>query len=235
MFVLVAVLAFYQNGFENMCQAGGAGIGFNTTCTPSRYGYYNSQDSIIRMRLDATNMARHLNTNSELLNAASTSAEPAHRVAAAFAYGMSKNPHETLFILANDNHDIVSQAARESFVYIASTKYNKRGIDFGPYPGSDPLLKEDAIKLWRIFFQSAPNSKNTNYQNTNYQNKPQNKPCPTCPNQSSPNLYEVSETQETKILPKIKPIIVETQHDDNETIPGMKIKRTTFRAVENIH
>ena len=254
--LLVVFLVFSQNGLENMCQAAGAGIvGSNVTCSPSRFGYFDTQESIISMRIYATNMAKHLNNNSELLLASVTSTEPAHRVAAAFAYGMNKNINENVYILANDNHDIVSQAAREAMVYVASTKYRKKGVDFGPFPRAELGQKEDSIKLWRIFFETSgvPTSQqpkstfNYSQAEINALNAPAAKPydnrpapinnCPKCvpaPQEKSPDLYEVSLNREVKVLPKSKPITVAIETIDTETIPGFRIKRITNKEVENV-
>jgi hypothetical protein len=38
-------------------------------------------------------------------------------------------------------------------VYIASAKYNKRNVDFGPFPGYGYKSKSDASNIWRMFFQ----------------------------------------------------------------------------------
>ena len=116
-------------------------------------GFCIDAQQILIMRNQATNMAKHMISNDELIKMASDSSDVTHRVASAFAYGLKKQVHENLYKLIEDQNDLVVQAARESFVYIASTKYNKRNADFGPFPGYGYRSKSDASNIWRLFFQ----------------------------------------------------------------------------------
>lgn len=142
--LLVVALVFSQNGLQFMADA------------TSSVGGYNPQiiQNIVALRISATNMARQMGTNSELLAIASNSSNQVHRVAAAFAYGMSGNSiiNQNLFRLAVDNDDLVCQASRESMIYICAAKLNKRNVDFGPFPFDGYEQKEDAVRLWRTFF-----------------------------------------------------------------------------------
>lgn len=235
--VFVSVcLVFSQNGLIHMCQAAGCDKGRH--CSPSRNSYLNSQESIIGMRLHATNMAKALMTNTEILTAAATSSDPTHRVAAAFACGMKGNPDEVVYLLATDVEPIVCQAARESLVYVATTRNRSAGIDFGPYPNSESNQKDDSVKLWRLYFQSSK------IQNTKATVKPtqvagrclQQSGAGCIPIHTKPRfLPETSES--TKIyqnLPKNKPNLVQVETED-DSIPGFRIKRVTTKQLDNDH
>lgn len=164
MIVFFVLSIFGQNGFQYMLEASPYGC-FDTICNPSRSSYIN-MDSILNMRLRATNMAKHMVGDSEMLYLAKNSNDPTHRVAAAFAHGMRHSANDHLFELALDKNNIVSQAAREALIFIATTKRNKKGVDFGPFPTDDFSHKEDAVKLWKLFFiKNDPACANCNNKN----------------------------------------------------------------------
>jgi hypothetical protein len=159
------------------------------------------------MRLNATSLARNLSSNSDMLMPAVASGDTTHRVAAAFAAGMTCKSDEVLFTLLEDNDPLVSQAAREALTHIAVVKLNRR-VDFGPYPNSDPAHKSDSANLWRMFYSrnnipSSPN--NDEDQNSVGRRVPSKK------------------TVEVKATLPTRRITVESI--DDTTIPGFKIKR----------
>ena len=154
-FALTIFFVFSQNGFQFMTQANNT-CAQRSHCSPSRSSYFDSDQSIISMRLSATNMARSLCQNSEMIQIAASSSDVTHRVAAAFACGMKREPNEIVYMLAADSHPIVSQAAREALVFTARIRNNKPNIDFGPFHDADMAQKEDSVKLWRLFFQANP-------------------------------------------------------------------------------
>ena len=145
MFFLTVLLAFSQNGLQNMVMANASSCG-NTICI-------EDVQSIILIRTNATNMAKSMIANEDLIKIASESFDMTHRVSAAFAYGMKKQVHENLYKLLEDSNDIVSQASREAFVYIAAYKYNKKNVDFGPFTNGAIKFKHDASNMWRVFFE----------------------------------------------------------------------------------
>lgn len=161
--LIVTFFVFSQNGFAYMAQAANCHAG-NTFCTPTRSSYLNTTQDIIAMRIKATEMAKIFTQNTEMIQVAATSSDLTHRVAAAFSCGMTKNDGELLYMLASDKDAIVSQASREALIYIARVKYNKPNIDFGPFPNANISQKDDAVKLWRIFFSNATTVGDSNSQ-----------------------------------------------------------------------
>ena len=213
MFVAFLFLSLGQNGLQNMCQAANC-----SNCSPSRSSYLNSTESITQMRLHATNVARNLMQHPDMIVPAITSSDPTHRVAAAFACGMSYKPDESLFMLLDDPEPIVSQAARESLTHISMVRLGKK-VDFGPFPNSDHAHRADAANLWRIFYErnripSSPSDKESDDALT--KNKRMKKP--------QEDTMEV----DAKINRPLRKIAVETIDD---SIPGMKIKRIDTKHV----
>lgn len=216
MLTMIVLLAFSQNGLESMCQAVGCGHGSN--CSPTRSSYLNTPASIVQMRLHATNLARNLNTNSDMIAPAIVSSDPTYRVAAAFASGMSYKPNESLYMLLDDPEPLVSQAAREALTHIAMVQLNRR-VDFGPFPNSDPAHRADAANLWRIFYAKnrIPDNSSEKVSPDESVSRKRN------PRESSNNLMEVKAVIPPKKPPvRTRQILVETEDD---SIPGFKIKR----------
>ena len=207
MLAMVLLVVSGQNGLEAMCQAVGCR---SSNCSPSQTSYFNTPESITRMRLNATSLARNLSSNSDMLMPAVVSGDTTHRVAAAFAAGMTHKSDEVLFTLLEDNDPLVSQAAREALTHIAVVKLNRR-VDFGPYPNSDPAHKSDSANLWRIFYSRnrLPNS-------------------PSSPNNDE-DQNSVSRRAPSKKTVEVKATLptrrITVESIDDTTIPGFKIKR----------
>ncbi len=209
MLILSLILvATNQNGLANMCAAGRI-THEQSTCSPSRRGYLQSTQSVTLMRINATNMARILCKNSEMMEVAVNSTDPAHRVAVAFAKGISMQPDESLFMLATDENPLVSQAAREALVSISLAKFRKQA-DFGPFPLATDQNKQDSANLWRIYY---------NTQDNKYKQETQIK------QQTMPITTQINEN-EKDFLPPVKVVKSQTEIID-DSIPGFRIKRIT--------
>ena len=229
--LLVVALVFSQNGLQFMADATSSGGGYNPQII----------QSIVALRISATNMARQMGTNSELLAIASNSSNQVHRVAAAFAYGMSGNSiiNQNLFRLAVDNDDIVCQASRESMIYICAAKLNKRNVDFGPFPFDGYEQKEDAVKLWRTFFmqQNIAHTAHTMPQQRALELLEKRKTAPApAPAPAPKPSYSVPKTpvepnQKPKVIPNIEPKKPSERredyhHEDDDYDPAwMTVKR----------
>lgn len=129
------LMALAQNGLVHMAQA-----------VP-----HVTVDYIVATRLQATETARQLMENQRLVPLALASANPRHRMAAAFMFGMSLDHDPRLIRLISDGKPIVPQAAREALIHIAAQKYGEQ-VDFGPTPGCGPLEKSHSEALWREYF-----------------------------------------------------------------------------------
>lgn len=90
--------------------------------------------------------------DAEMIEVAVRSTDFHHRIAAAWAYALSKDDNNCLLALLNDRHPLVSHAAREGCVYIAKHKYGDLRTDFGPVLGSDQAAKDDSAALWQVYF-----------------------------------------------------------------------------------
>ena len=224
MFTILLALVCNQNGLEAMCQAAGCG---GSHCSPSRSSYFNTPESITQMRLHATGLARNLRNNTDMLMPCITSGDTTHRVAAAFAAGMSYKADEALFMLLEDHDPVVSQAAREALIHIAVVQVNRR-VDFGPYPNSDPAHKANSADLWRMFYAknrvpAAPSSSDDDYESVRRKINPRSSPNPR-------GLVEVKAIVDRSPAPTVptRQILVERI---DESIPGMKIKRIDTKTV----
>jgi hypothetical protein len=183
-----------------------------SNCVHTKANYLIYPDNIKTMRFQATTLAKHLCNDRVMLEQAMKSTEITHRVAAAFAGGMSGKPEETLMEMLEDPEVLVSQAARESLIHISKTHYSKV-IDFGPYPHSDISQKTDSHALWRMFFQNAKRPIKSSEDK------------PAKPNSDNPD--QSSEVRQSIMTPT-KKIIVESVDD---SIPGFKIKRIESKEV----
>ena len=230
MLFMTLLLVGGQNGLEAMCRAAGCQ---NSHCSPSRTSYFNTPESIVQMRLNATGLARNLRSNTDMLLPAITSGDTTHRVAAAFAAGMAYKPDETLYMLLEDNDPLVSQAAREALTHIAVVQLNRR-VDFGPYPNSDPAHKADSANLWRMFYAknrvpSAPSSaeggSDVDYESVRRRMTPKS-------NRSE--LVEVkaivNRNAQNSVSTRVPTRQVEVETVD-DSIPGFKIKRIDTKTV----
>jgi hypothetical protein len=118
-----------------------------------RYNFTPQQ--ILDIRRHCKQMAYTLKKeqNEELIELSVKSTDFHHRIAAAFCYGMTKNPSNCLFVLMTDRHPLVSQAAREACVSIAWGHGDTRA-DFGPVLNADQAMKSDAANLWQSYFEN---------------------------------------------------------------------------------
>ena len=89
----------------------------------------------------------------EMLEIASKSTEVSHRVAAAWAFGLTKKHDCGLTALLGDQDPLVVLAAREGCSYIAREKFGAKCTDFGPFPESGPAEKTHARELWEMWFE----------------------------------------------------------------------------------
>ena len=143
MILFAVALAFSQNGLQFMLQA----------ASYESDPFSNPTQAVLILRINATNIARHINNNEELLNIAINSGDTTHRVAAAFSLGLKPKVSPSLFRLAEDYNSMVVQASREAFIYIAAVKLNKTNVDFGPYPNSSCENKYHSSAMWKSFFK----------------------------------------------------------------------------------
>jgi hypothetical protein len=58
-----------------------------------------------------------------------------------------------ILLLMRDANPLVSSAARDSCVAIASKTYNDRYVDFGPMFNAQNAAKDDSALLWEIYFE----------------------------------------------------------------------------------
>lgn len=229
MLLITLLFVSGQNGFDAMCQAAGC----RSNCSPTRSSYFNTPESIAQMRVNATYLARNLRSNSDMLMPAITSGDSTHRVAAAFAAGMSYKPDEVLFMLLEDNDPLVSQAAREALTHIAIVQLNRR-VDFGPYPNSDPNHKQDSASLWRMFYAKnrLPNapSANTDESSEDDYSSVRRRLQRGGSSSNKNSLMEVKAivNRQSQSPVPTKQVKVETIDD---SIPGFKIKRIDTKTV----
>lgn len=199
------------DGLDSMMKA----INCNS-CQNQRANYLIRTDNIIVLRLQATSLAKHLCTDKVMLEQAMRSNEPTHRVAAAFAVGMSGKADEVLMEMLEDPDALVSQAAREALIHIAKIHYSKP-VDFGPYPHSDISQKTDSHAMWRLFFQNTKKTPKSTEEKTK----------PVSPKEKSEPTSEVKQTY----FAPVKKVTVESIDD---SIPGMKIKRIETKLVPDL-
>jgi hypothetical protein len=93
--------------------------------------------------------------NDELVELSVKSTDYNHRVAAAWYFGIKKEPTDCLIKLLEDRHPLVSLAAHESCVSIAKTQ-QKELVDFGPF-GKEADKKASA-ELWSAYFEKKEKS-----------------------------------------------------------------------------
>lgn len=116
--------------------------------------HHFSQAQVAVISQHCMQMARTLmrENDAEMIETAVRSTDFHHRIAAAWAYALTKNDNNCLLALLTDRHPLVSHAARESCVYLAKHKFGDMRTDFGPVLGSDQSAKDDAAALWQLYF-----------------------------------------------------------------------------------
>lgn len=151
MFAFVLILAFSQEnnhsrkGFILMIEA--------SKEIDASSPYHKNPQKIFNLRYRAVEIATKIRFNEKEIRKLAKSKEVVDRVAAAYAIGLSNlsTIDDALFDLLLDDNNIVSIAARESFVYIANDKLNNFLVDQGPPPSANKNKKYEASVLWRIF------------------------------------------------------------------------------------
>lgn len=126
----------------------------NSLNTFENHNYSPAQIQAIKVH--CMNIAKTLaqENDKDLLEMAINSKDYLHRIGAAWYYMISKNKDDCLFVLMQDEHPLVSLAAREACCAIAKGKNkNKNIVDFGPVYNSDATAKTEAVSLWKTYFQ----------------------------------------------------------------------------------
>lgn len=100
-------------------------------------------------------MARELAQagHEEMLELATKSTDIHHRVAAAWAFGLTKKHDCGLTALLGDQDPLVVLAAREACSHIAREKYGAKCVDFGPFPGTGTTERSHSRELWEMWFE----------------------------------------------------------------------------------
>lgn len=222
-----------------MLQAAGLPTGERSHCSPSRSDY--SRQQLLELRLQATRMAVSLKSSGdeELMRAAITSSDHRHRVAAAFALGMGHKHDESLLMLMEDQHPLVVQAAREAATHICAVKFKQPAADFGPFPGADATNRTDSAALWRLYFDKQVARMGSQSPTPTAQvpgRAPDNRGGTSANDPAVSPIGFVSHSggesrpgaQETS--PVVKNSVREVSYDD-ESIPGMRIRRVTVTAL----
>lgn len=222
-----------------MLQAAGLPTGERSHCSPSRSEY--SRQQLLEMRQQATRMAVSLKSSGdeELMRAAMTSSDHRHRVAAAFALGMGHKHDESLLMLMEDQHPLVVQAAREAATHICAVKFKQHAADFGPFPGADAANRTDSAALWRLYFDkqvARQNAKSPSPTAKSPGRAPENQGgTPANDSTTTPIGFVSHAGGETRPGAEVtansaKNTVREVSYDD-ESIPGMRIRRVTVTAL----
>ncbi len=105
------------------------------------------------------NLAKTLQqqNNRDLVELSVQSPDFHHRLAAAWFFGLTKEPTDCLVRLLADKHPLVSLAAHESCVLIAKSNYNEK-VDFGPFENS-AVSKTSSAELWATYFETKGKGK----------------------------------------------------------------------------
>lgn len=93
--------------------------------------------------------------NDELVELSVKSTDFHHRIAAAWYFGIKKEPTDCLMHLLEDRHPLVSLAAHESCVCIAKNQH-KELVDFGPFGREGD--KKASAELWTAYFEKKDKS-----------------------------------------------------------------------------
>ncbi|MBM4096851.1 MAG: hypothetical protein FJ261_08760 [Planctomycetes bacterium] len=225
-----------------LAAAGLPASGHVSHCSPSRSGYSTQQ--LLEMRQQATRMAVSLKScgDEEMMRAAITSSDHRHRVAAAFALGMGHKHDESLLMLMEDQNPLVVQAAREAATHICAVKFKQPAADFGPFPGADASNRTDSAGLWRLYFdkQTARLSPGSSSQaaKAGLPEAPKREASPANPGKESAPLpigfvshgEADARAKNERADPAAKTSVREVSYDD-DSIPGMRIRRVTLTPV----
>lgn len=133
---------------------------------PGNLGIFQSSASAVSVRnYSATEMAQVARKSlpmarelaqtghEEMLELATKSTDIHHRIAAAWAYGLTKKHDCGLTTLLGDQDPLVVLAAREACSHIAREKYGAKCVDFGPFPGTGTAERSHARELWEMWFE----------------------------------------------------------------------------------
>lgn len=134
---------YAQKGLALMIQA--------SAILPQKDLYYKNNQAILNMRHRAINIANKIYNNKFEIRKLMQTNNVADKVAAAYAFatGTDTKIDEGLFRLLVDENNLVSIAARESFVFIVQTKLNNFIVDQGPSPLASQNDKHEAAGMWR--------------------------------------------------------------------------------------
>lgn len=132
---------------------GNLGIFQGTSSAVSARNY--SASEMAQVARKSLPMARELaqTGHEEMLELARQSTEMHHRVAAAWAYGLTKKHDCGLTGLLGDPDPLVVLAAREACSFIAREKYGAKCVDFGPFPGTGTAERSHSRELWEMWFE----------------------------------------------------------------------------------
>lgn len=120
---------------------------------PHKDTYYKNNQAILNMRHRATDVSKKIYNNKSEIRKFAQSKNIVDRIGAAYAFatGTDTKIDEGLFRLLVDENNLVSIAARESFVFIAQSKLNNFIVDQGPSPFASQNDKHEAAGMWRGF------------------------------------------------------------------------------------
>lgn len=201
-----------------MLQAAGLATGEQRPhCSPSRSDY--SRQQLLEMRQQATRMAVSLKScgDEDMMRAAMTSSDFRHRIAAAFALGMTQKHDESLMMLMEDQHPLVVQAAREACTHVSSIKFKQPAADFGPFPGADASNRTDSVALWRIYFEKQEAK-------AALQSAKATKPIQQLNAENTPSPLGFVNHPTGAADPKTP--LRQISYDDDSSIPGFRVRRT---------
>ena len=150
MFLLFVSLLFSQN--EDYSNKSFKLMFFASALLNTNDKYYKNQQNIINMRSNAIQVAKKICFDDNEIKKYANSNEVSNKVTACYAcaFGAISTVDEKLFKLLLDDNNIVTMAARESFVYIVNKKLNNFIIDQGPSHHADIDDKYLASAMWRL-------------------------------------------------------------------------------------
>ncbi len=116
--------------------------------------YYKNKENIVNLRKNSMEIARKICSDNNEVTKYANSKEVSDKITACYAYafGMNSTVEEKLFKLLLDENNLVTMAARESFVFIVNKKLNNFVIDQGPSHHADIDEKYQASAMWRTIF-----------------------------------------------------------------------------------
>lgn len=115
--------------------------------------YYKNHQGITTIRSQAIEIAKKNCYDAKEIRKMAKSNDVTQKVAAAYACGMGllSTIDNTLYDLIIDDNNVVSMAARETFVLIANKKLNNFIVDQGPPPNATKIEKYEASVLWKLY------------------------------------------------------------------------------------